>query len=308
MLLPVAGGRVPRRGAAKRDRRAAVAAARARVRAAAVSVVPRERERDAARDGDAEDDEQERDRQATPPPRRSGLGRGRGGPGTRPDPARSGGREHAGLPALLAEAHLLEARGSARAPNAVHRREAVAGLLRERAVDGGRDADGHVGPLLEHRRRRLVDVPHRDGDEVVARERDRAGQQLVEDDAERVHVGQLGDLTALRLLRRDVLGGAEHGAGLRHRRATSSERAIPKSVTFARPLPFRSTFCGFTSRWTSPCAWAYASAAGDLERDLERALDRRRPAALDQPLQVLAVDVLEDDELAPVLLAAVDHA
>ena len=39
----------------------------------------------------------------------------------------------------------------------------------------------------------------------------------------------------------------------------SSDLAIPKSVTFASP-PARSTFCGFTSRWTSPCVWANASA------------------------------------------------
>ena len=40
---------------------------------------------------------------------------------------------------------------------------------------------------------------------------------------------------------------------------TSMDRAIPKSVTFTSPLP-RRTFCGFTSRWTSPWAWANASA------------------------------------------------
>jgi hypothetical protein len=37
-------------------------------------------------------------------------------------------------------------------------------------------------------------------------------------------------------------------------------RAMPKSVTFASPFPFRSTFWGLTSRWTNPFSWANASA------------------------------------------------
>src|SRR5437868_5021955 len=40
--------------------------------------------------------------------------------------------------------------------------------------------------------------------------------------------------------------------------STSSERAIPKSVTFASPSPLSRTFCGFTSRCTSPCRCANA--------------------------------------------------
>ena len=81
---------------------------------------------------------------------------------------------------------------------------------------------------------------------------------------------------------------------------------MPKSVTFARPSLVRSTFCGFTSRWTSPCWCAKASA-----RPISSPSSRRRragsgPARSTSVLQGLAVDVLEDDELAPVRLAAVD--
>ena len=47
--------------------------------------------------------------------------------------------------------------------------------------------------------------------------------------------------------------------------------------------------------------------AGNLERELERVLEVELPAALDEALQVLAVDVLEDDELPTLVLAAVDH-
>ena len=65
-------------------------------------------------------------------------------------------------------------------------------------------------------RRRLVHVPHRDRDEVVALERRLARQQLVEHDAERVDVRQRVDLLAARLLGRDVVARAEHRPGLRH--------------------------------------------------------------------------------------------
>ena len=47
-------------------------------------------------------------------------------------------------------------------------------------------------------------------------------------------------------------------------------------------------------------------AAGDLDRDLERLADVEPPFADDVLLQILALDVLEDDELASVFLAAVD--
>ena len=62
-----------------------------------------------------------------------------------------------------------------------------------------------------------------------------------------------------------------------------------------------------TSRWTSPRPWANASARRHLERDLDRLPWTASGPRFDQLLEVLAVDVLEDDELAPVLLAAVDH-
>ena len=49
----------------------------------------------------------------------------------------------------------------------------------------------------------------------LAREGHLAGQQLVENDPERVDVGALADLPALGLLGRDVVAGAEDGARLR---------------------------------------------------------------------------------------------
>ena len=48
-------------------------------------------------------------------------------------------------------------------------------------------------------------------------------------------------------------------------------------------------------------------AFGDGEGELHRLAHRQRPDPPDQLLEVLAVDVLEDDELVAVGLAAVDH-
>ena len=47
--------------------------------------------------------------------------------------------------------------------------------------------------------------------------------------------------------------------------------------------------------------------ARDLDRELEGSCHRQRLALLDQPLEVLAADVLEDDELVAVVLASIDH-
>ena len=88
---------------------------------------------------------------------------------------------------------------------------------------------------------------------------------------------------------------------------TSSERAIPKSVTLRVPVAGTSTFCGLTSRCTSPFACAKASARAVWSASSIASRTGSGAAPLDQLLQVLAVDELEDDELAPVLLAAVDH-
>jgi hypothetical protein len=49
-----------------------------------------------------------------------------------------------------------------------------------------------------------------------------------------------------------------------------------------------------------------AERARDLDREPDRLAYRQRALTADELLQVLAVDVLEDDELAAVLLAAVD--
>ena len=82
---------------------------------------------------------------------------------------------------------------------------------------------------------RLAHVLVRDRHRAVAGERRDAGEHLVEHDAERVHVGAAVEREALRLLGREVGGGADHRAGLGEAVARASARAMPKSVTFTWP-------------------------------------------------------------------------
>ena len=63
---------------------------------------------------------------------------------------------------------------------------------------------------------------------VSPREGDRAGEHLVEHDAERVEVGLAGDRLAERLLGRDVVGRAEHAPG--DRQPLLGERARDAEV------------------------------------------------------------------------------
>ena len=83
---------------------------------------------------------------------------------------------------------------------------------------------------------------------------------------------------------------------------------MPKSVTLAEPSSSTSTFWGLTSRWTMLARVRGAERAGDLDRVGDRLVDRQPAHAADALLQRLALDVLEDDVRAAVLLAGVDHA
>jgi hypothetical protein len=57
----------------------------------------------------------------------------------------------------------------------------------------------------------------------------------------------------------------------------------------------------------SPCSCANASARDDLPAELEHLADAERAAADEQLVQVLALDVLEDDERLAAVVAAIDH-
>jgi hypothetical protein len=187
----------------------------------------------------------------------------------------------------------------------VHGREAVARVLLQSALDGVGDARRDVGPQLEHVRRLLGHMPHCHGNEVLALERNVARQQLEEHDAERVDVGGGVHRPAARLLGRDVVARPEHGPGLRH--ALDVERSRDAEVGHLRlAVAVQQHVLRLDVAVNEPGRVREGESATDLRRHLERLPNGQRAAALDHLLQVLAGDVLEDDELAVVVLAAVD--
>ena len=144
---------------------------------------------------------------------------------------------------------------------------------------------------------------HRDLDRRLAVERRLAGQELVEDDSERVEVGARIDLASLGLLGREVLRRpddrarlghlARAGAGdpeVRHLHAALAvdEDVVRLDVAVHDPVPVRE-----------------AQRREDLARVLDRDVDRRGAAADDQLLERAAVEELHRDVVGVLGLAAV---
>ena len=101
----------------------------------------------------------------------------------------------------------------------------------ERPQHGGRERLGHLGVVGARRQRALVLAPDRQLGKRGALPRQAAGQELVDDDAERVDVGGGRRLLAARLLRREVGRGARRRSPTWVSRVCSAARAIPKSVS-----------------------------------------------------------------------------
>ncbi len=170
-------------------------------------------------------------------------------------------------------------------------------------VDGG----WHVGTSVADARHGVVQVSHRRLDEALGRERNLAGQELVEEDAERVLIRALADRIAGGLLRCQVVARSEQGPG---------RRETLFAVEGARDSEVRDLRGAFAVdddvvRLHVPVDDAVAvgegEPAGDLPDEHERVADGERPLAFDELLQRLALDVLEDDELVILPLAAVDN-
>ena len=140
---------------------------------------------------------------------------------------------------------------------------------------------------------------------VSAMEGDVAGEHLVEDDAERVDVGALVDVLAHRLLGGDVVGGAEHPAGRGH--PLLLERAGDAEVGHLRaPVGVDQDVLRLDVAVDEPAGMGAVEAAPDLDRVGDRLVDRQRPLPWIRSLQRAALDVLEDDVGAAVVLARVD--
>ena len=124
---------------------------------------------------------------------------------------------------------------------------------------------------------------------------------------ERVEVGLAGDVVAERLLGRDVVGRAEHapvgGQALLVERAGD-----PEVGDLGRALLVDQDVLGLDVAVDDVARVRGAERARDLDRVGHRLGDRQAAAAADALLERLALDVLEDDVGAAVVLARVDHA
>ena len=115
------------------------------------------------------------------------------------------------------------------------------------------------------------------------------------------------DRLAARLLRRDVVRRSEHGPRLRDA-VLDVERARDAEVRDLRAaVAVQQHVLRLHVAVDEPVLVGEREPAGDLDGDLERLAHLEAALADDELLQVLAVDVLEDDVLAAVLLAPVDH-
>ncbi len=153
-------------------------------------------------------------------------------------------------------------------------------VLGERAQHHGVERRRHGGVQLARRTRRGGDLLEGDRDGRLALERHDAGEQLVEDHADRVEVGRGADGVALRLLGREVLGGAHDRARERH---VGGARAGDAEVGDARAsLLVEDHVVRLEVAVDDAAAVREACGAQDLHDDVDSAvcrLERRRPRA-----------------------------
>src|ERR671923_4636 len=185
--------------------------------------------------------------------------------------------------------------------------EPLVRVLRQRPQHDHVEVGRNVGPQRGGRLRHLREVFHRDLERGVARERELPGQQLVEDDPDRVDVRPLVDVRAARLLWREVLRGADDRAGLRHltrRRARDPEvRHLPLDLG---AVLRQQDIVGLDVPVDDPGAVREADRPQDLPRRLDRGRDRQlalrdNPILEAPPLEVLHRDVVGALGLAPVV-------
>ena len=120
-----------------------------------------------------------------------------------------------------------------------------------------------------------------------------SGQALEEQAPERVHVGALVDGIALDLFGRDVVDRPDELARLGEPARRQALFVRPKSDTYAWSSGVSRTFAGFTSRWTSPRAWAASRALATWSTILARV--DRADLVSDRLLEVGPLDVAHRD-------------
>ena len=144
----------------------------------------------------------------------------------------------------------------------------------------------------------------RDRDRRVTCERRDARDHLVEHDPERVHVAAAVDRQALRLLGREVGGGAHHRTGLRE--PVARARARDAEVGDLHGARLREQHVARLHVAVHDAAAMRERERGrDLGGDLGRLVRVDRRFGPDQVAQRSALDVLHDDEVRARLLAPV---
>ena len=193
---------------------------------------------------------------------------------------------------------------------ALHLLGALVSVLR---ILGERTEHDHVQvgrdfrPDLRGRLRNLRQVLHRDLERGVARERQPSGEQLVEDDPDRVDVRALVDGGAAGLLRREVLSRPDDRPGLCHlaRRRPGDTEVGDLEARLAVAVLREDDVVGLDVAVDDPAAVREAQRAQDLAGDLDRGRDRQRPFADDPVLEAPALEVLHRDVVGALGLAAV---
>ena len=130
---------------------------------------------------------------------------------------------------------------------------AVVRILGKRPQDDHVELGRDVGAQLRRWLRRVREVLHRDLDRRLAVEGRLAGQELVEDDAERVQIGARIDLAAAGLLGGEVLRRPHDRARLGHLAGAGPRDPEVRHLHAALAV-------GLMSRWTMPCRCAKRSA------------------------------------------------
>ena len=146
----------------------------------------------------------------------------------------------------------------------------------------------------------------RDGDEVVAWERHVAGQELEQDAAERIDVALGPDALAARLLGRDVVRRSHHCARLGDAALDVERPRDPEVGHLRAAVAVQEDVLRLHVAVDDAALVREREPARDRQPEVDDLVDRERAALRDHLLQVVAVDVLEDDELSVTFLAAVD--
>ena len=146
----------------------------------------------------------------------------------------------------------------------------------------------------------------RDRDGAVALERHGAGQHLVENDADRVEVGALVHLIALRLLRREILGGPKNGADLRHAGVAGARDAEVHDLDV--PVAVDHDVLRLDVAVDDAAAVRALDGGEQLQTDADGFVPAQAIVPADEVFERLALDVLHDDVVGPVGLAPIVDA